>query len=513
MLAFARLWLEARIGAVGDENSAVSCRRRSAHKGRNFAACLLSCITSWAVFIAPALCEAQPTTPSQPPERAQPPIDEGGAASTPNAGATPAMPEVTDSMLAPVPAPRHILSDWREALRLVRSRSTSLRQAAITVSSAAAQAELAATRYYPTLRATGTVSHPLLSPGSNAQALGFFQNFQTTWRGNVNLKQPILNLQAWHDANTAELNIEAAKLSAQDAERRVIAGVADTIVAVVTAERLALVSRVALRSSLYTFELTQRRSKLGAASSVDVLRAEQEVTLNRQKIINADENVERAREALGMALGFTEPWGVAPTLRLNELSLDAARVCRPVTLSTERSDVQALQKQQQVAERAIQSVDYQLAPTLDFTSDYNYTQPNFPQDAKPVQWSIGALLTVPLYDGGVRQAQRWQQQTQVQNAQNQIEQRSREVTIEMRQAERAVEVARRNHTVSLDLQRVAKETARLSQLSFVNGRGTSFELVEAARRSQEADLDLAVKEFELVRAQLLAHLVLANCSL
>ncbi len=426
---------------------------------------------------------------------------------------TPELPKVADPMLEPVAPPARILSSWREALRLVRSRSTSLRQAAITVSSAAAQAELAAARYHPILRATGTVTHPLLSPGVNISSVGFFQNYQTVWRGNVNLRQPIINLQAWHDANTAELNIEAAKLTAQDAERRVLAGVADTIVAVVTAERLAEVSRVALHSTLSTLELTQRRSKLGAASAVDVLRAEQEVTLNRQKIINADEGVERAREALGMALGFAEPWGVAPSIRLDELAADAARVCKPVTMSAERSDVKALQKQQAVAARAVQSVDYQLAPTLDFTSDYNYNQPTFPQEAKPVQWNIGAVLTVPLYDGGVRQAQRWQQQTQVQNAQNQIEQRNREVAVEMRQAQRAVDVAKRNYTVSVELQRVAKETSRLSHLSFLNGRGTSFELVEAARRSQEADLDLAVKEFELVRAQLLAHLVLANCSL
>lgn len=416
-------------------------------------------------------------------------------------------------MLSPVPPPAHILNDWREALRLVRSRSTSLRQAALTVSSAAAQAELAATRYHPTLRATGQLNHPLLSPGAGASNLGFFQNYQTTWRGNVNLRQPIVNFQAWYDADTAELNVEASKLSAQDAERRVLAGVADTIVAVVTAERLAEVSRVALYSSLSTLELTERRSKLGAASAVDVLRAQQEVTLNRQKIINADEGVERAREALGMALGFPEPWGVSPNIKLDELAVDAARVCKPVTITNERSDIKALQKQQAVAERSVQSVDLQLAPTLDFTSDFTYSEPTFPQGVKPTQWVIGALLTVPLYDGGVRSAQRWQQQTQVLNTQNQIEQRSREVAVEMRQAQRAIDVAKRNYTVSVELQRVAKETARLSQLSFLNGRGTSFELVEAARRSQEADLDLAVKEFELVRAQLLAHLVLANCSL
>lgn len=416
-------------------------------------------------------------------------------------------------MLTAAPPPAHVLSDWREALRLVRARSTSLRAAEIQVSQARIQAQITENRYHPSVRATGTVNHPLLSPGTNAATFGNFQNFQTTWRGTVSLRQPIVNLQAWHDAGTTELTIESAKLSRQDAERRVLAGVADSIVSVVTAERLAEVSRVGLRGALSTLDLTQRRARLGAASAVDVLRAEQEVTLLRQQIVSSNENLERAREALGMALGYAEPWGVSTNIRLDDLAVDAARVCQTVSDVSQRADVLALDKQRRVAERNVQSADYLLAPTLDFTSDYTYAQPTFPADAKPMQWSIGALLTVPIYDGGARGAQRWQAQTSALDSQNQITQRTREATMEARQALRAVEVARQNYEVSAESRRLAHETSRLAQLSFVNGRGTSFELVDAARRYQEAELDLAVKEFNLVRAELTAQLAQANCKL
>lgn len=416
-------------------------------------------------------------------------------------------------MLAAVPPPDRILTDWREALRLVRTRSTQLRAAEIQVTQARVQAQFTANRYHPTVRATGTLNHPLLSPGTTAQTFGNFQNFQTTWRGAVSLRQPVVNLQAWHDADTTTLAIEAAQLSHRDAERRVLAGVADSIVSVVTAERLAEVSRVGLQGALSTLDLTQRRARLGAASSVDVLRAQQEVTLLRQQIVTSDENVARAREALGMALGFAEPWGVSPTIRLVDLGADAARVCEKVSDVSQRADVLALKKQQRVAERNVESADYQMAPTLDFTSDFTYANPVFPADAKPMQWSIGALLTIPIYDGGARGAQRWQAQTAAFDSQNQIIQRTREATLETRQALRAVEVARRNFEVSVESRRLAQEAARLAQLSFLNGRGTSFELVDATRRYQEAELDLAVKEFNLVRAELTAQLAQANCTL
>src|SRR5688572_15258241 len=50
-----------------------------------------------------------------------------GAASTAAAG--PTMPEVNDTMLAPVEMPPQILSNWQQALELVRSRSTSVASA------------------------------------------------------------------------------------------------------------------------------------------------------------------------------------------------------------------------------------------------------------------------------------------------------------------------------------------------------------------------------------------------
>src|SRR5690606_24737144 len=116
-------------------------------------------------------------------------------------------------------------------------------------------------------------------------------------------RQPLIAPRVWHEAGTAELSVKAAQTRVADSERVVLAQVADTIVAVVTAERLAEISRVSLQSSLYTLDLTRRRALLGAGNKVDVLRAEQEVELNRSQVVNANEALRRSREALGMALG------------------------------------------------------------------------------------------------------------------------------------------------------------------------------------------------------------------
>jgi outer membrane protein TolC len=74
-----------------------------------------------------------------------------------------------------------------------------------------------------------------------------------------------------------------------------------------------------------------------------------------------------------------------------------------------------------------------------------------------------------------------------------------------------VQVADSNLVVSRRSRDIASESARLSRIAFLNGSGTSFDLVDTARRLREAELDLAIKEFEVVRAKVTALLALATC--
>lgn len=422
-------------------------------------------------------------------------------------------------MLVPEPAPAHILGSWQQALRLVRTRSTNLATSLVQVERAAAQGRLALSRLHPTLTATGSVQqHLLFGRGTNITADGAQVNVElpdpsTLWNARLALRQPLLDLRARHDRATAEVSQRAASLRSEDVERLVLAAVADTIVSVVTAERLAEISRIALRSSLSTLDLTQRRARLGAGSALDVLRAEQEVTLNRAQVVNSDEALRRAREALGMALGYADAWGVTPNVRLDQLGEDARRVCAPVPNVEQRADVRAAKKDVEVAQRNTDSVDYSLAPSLDLLSELNYTTSAFTANGRPMQWTVGALLTVPLYDGGLRAAERQLASTQVELAQHVVTQARRQAELEVRQSVRSVRVAAQNLDVSRRARSLAEETARLTQLSFLNGKGTSFELVDATRRHQQAELDLAVKEFEVVRARLTALLALSNCDI
>ena len=123
------------------------------------------------------------------------------------------------------------------------------------------------------------------------------------------------------------------------------------------AERLADVSRVSLKSALSTLDLNKRRAALGASSSLDVLRAEGDVQTARALVVATDEGLIRAREALGLALGSPEGYGVTPDIHLDALAEDAHASCHAEPDVGQRADVRAATANLRVSERAKGSVD------------------------------------------------------------------------------------------------------------------------------------------------------------
>ncbi len=421
-------------------------------------------------------------------------------------------------MLAPLPAAPRVVKSWQQALRQVRAQSTTLARSVAQAELASGQARQALARALPTLTGTAQIQRHLLTGegvifGSSGISQGTIPDPLTTWGAGLSLRVPVIAPRAWHDHGTAKRGRRVAALSQEDAERRVIAAVADAIVSVVTAERVAEISRVSLKSTLSTLDLNRRRARLGAASAVDVLRAEQEVSLTRAQVVGANEGVRRAREALGVTLGHSVPWSVTPSIRLDQLAADASAVCKPVGNPDDRADVRAARARLEIAQRNVKAVDWDYVPTVDFVSNLNYaSEERFSANGKHVTWTIGGVLTWPLYDGGLRYGTRAANKAQQRLVQEDVTDAKRAARVEAQQAQRAVNVAKKNLVVSQRTREIARQSSRLSQIAFTAGQGSSFELVDASRRLREAEIDSAIKEFELVRAQIAALLALSSCN-
>lgn len=420
-------------------------------------------------------------------------------------------------MLEPPPPPPQVLSTWREALTRIRNESTSLRIARARIAQAEAEARLTLSPALPSLTGNAGLQHHLLRGeglavnATNMLVPRTIPDPATTWNASLNLRVPLLAARTWHEHGTARDAIEVTRLNTLELERIEVARVANTIVTVVTAERLAEVSRVSLRSALSTLDLNRRRAELGASSMVDVLRAEQEVSASRAQVVSADEGLFRARETLGLALGSTEPWGVIPDIRLDSLAADAKATCRVEKDISARPDVRSAEANLRVAERAANAPRYDFWPTIDAVSTVLYNSTDETVNGEHVIWTIGAVLSWPIYDGGARYAERQLRVSQSVAVREQLTDLQRRASVEVSQAFRGVKTAEQNLVIARRSRDISSETARLARVAFLNGSGTSFDLVDTARQLRQAEIDLAIQEFEALRARITALLALATC--
>lgn len=451
----------------------------------------------------PAANAAAPATPAE--AGANPPV------------VPPALPTSDDPLLTPVPLPAKVLSSWQEALALVRTQSTVLAGARTRVERAEADVTTARSHFLPTLTGTAQATDHLIRTELPAGTIPLCSNGRLPcpsayWGAALNLSVPVIAAQSWYDWKTAKHAVNSAKLDAKEIEREQVAQVAVAIVNVVTSERLAEVSRVSLNASLSTLKLTQRRAELGAASRVDVLRVEQDAEAARAQVISASETLRQAREALGQVLGMSEAVTVNPDLNLDGLATDAARTCSRQNGIELRPDIVASNAAAAVARRRVDSVDYAFLPTVNGTSTLTYySEPIQSPNRDHVTWTIGGLLTWQIYDGGARYADRAARRTDWELAQQHVRDVDRLARIEVTQTMRGVSVAEANLSVSQRNRDILVETARLTQIGYLNGTGTSFDLVDAARRLREGEIDLTIKEFEVLKAKIAAFLALAKC--
>src|SRR5690606_33482488 len=177
----------------------------------------------------------------------------------------------------------------------------------------------------------------------------------------------------------------------------------------------------------------------------------------------------------------SESWGVSPNVSLNALAEQARTSCTREESFEARLDIRAAEANVGIAERNVDSVDYLFVPTIDgVSSAYYWSNEDTTANREPITWTIGAVLTWNLYDGGLRYGTREVNQAQLSIAREQVTQLKRQVRVEVQQALRSIEVAEANLRVSTRAAEIARQSARFAQITFLNGTGTSFDMVDTA---------------------------------
>ncbi len=454
-------------------------------------------------------------------------LPEGSPASVgsplPTVPAVPKEPAVDDPMLVPPPRPQRELANWNEAAIELRARSTSLATAYAEVVKAEAQSRIALATLLPSINGNATATHQFITnkittitsvnPTTNVPTTLTTYSPPTDYiSGSVTLVQDLIDAKAWYDLRTAHAAEVVQRLSVESAKRTMTLSLATSMVAVVTAERVAEINRIALRSALELLNLTKLKKSWArppAWTSCMLTRMWRPLVRQLSRGMN---HCARRGKHLGLALGEAQQVGVASGLNLDGVLDSVGQACRRLNNSNDRPELAQARQQLAVAERGIHSAELSFLPTLKAQSTVSSSTLN-PGAAPRTTWNILAVLTVPIWDGGARYGTLRTARAVRDEAGYSLEATRRSVTIEVEQARRSVEVAEQSVAVARNAAVLAARNDELTRISYRLGQGvTSFELVAAAVALQQAQVQLAVQEFGVVGARLSALLTMARCT-
>jgi multidrug efflux system outer membrane protein len=429
-----------------------------------------------------------------------------------------------DPMLAPPPAAPAVIASWDEALALIRAHSPDYLSSAEGVRRAAAQREIALAAVLPTLQAQGGYTHQLLSPlvatlagvvGSptaNPLTLVPFPVVTppvNNWGVAGSLSWNLLSPRGLYGLGTAGRALEAEKLTFADRRRQIATAAVDAMLATLAAARVAELNRVGLRAALERLALTRARLEYGQGTELDIDRAQKDVLASRTAITTGDESLLRSREALGATLGSAIPMAAAEGNSLDSFEAAVARTCQLNDDIERRPDVAAARMRVAVAERAVTDAQLSFAPYVSFVSGLEYNTE--PVIAPSTTWSVGATVSVPLYDG-TRYGVLHDRRGALEQARQALEARRLDAMVSSARARRAVGVVERTRDEAREQRDLAARIDVRTREGYARGLGTSLDLVISAQALRQAELDLAILEFQAGDARANAVLVDAECA-
>jgi multidrug efflux system outer membrane protein len=420
-----------------------------------------------------------------------------------------AAPAVSDAMLTPPPPAAREVKSWNEALALIRAHSPEYIASFESIRRAEGQSRIALAAVLPVLNAQATYVHQFLTESIPFNGITLVTPPPNTFAVNASLVWNVLSPRGIYGVGTAHRNEEAVKLSFEDKRRTIALSVVNSMLASLANARVAELNRVGLRAALERLTLTRTRLQFEQGAPVDVDRASQDVAAARAELIRGDEALRQSREALGVALGSREPVSAPGDLSLGDFESAVARTCHLNAELERRPDVAAARMRYEIAERGVKDAELMFAPSIAVSSQLQHT--SVATLAPLTTWNVGAVLNVPLYDGGVRYGALKDTRAQREQALQALTATRLAAIVSAAQAARSVAVAQASRDVAMEQRDLAARIDQRTRAAYAQGAGTSLDLVLSAQALRNAEINLVLLEVQVSEARANAVLSNAEC--
>ncbi|HEX3343130.1 MAG TPA: TolC family protein, partial [Polyangiaceae bacterium] len=229
--------------------------------------------------------------------------------------------------------------------------------------------------------------------------LGVVQVPASGFQANALLTVPLIVPKPWAQWSQAKDRVDVASRSAEDTRRLVAVSVARAYLTIVAQKRVIDAAARARDTDRAHYEYSHLRYAGGVGNRIDEVRAQQQLASDEANVQQQYSNLARDREALGVLVGVGGPLDAEePVLRAPNDEKQA------MTEAEHRTDVRTAEAQLHATRHAVHDDWTDYSPYLTGTFLPFYQDP--PLVTYPTTgWQAELILTVPLFDGGLRYGQ------------------------------------------------------------------------------------------------------------
>lgn len=307
---------------------------------------------------------------------------------------------------------------------------------------------------------------------------------------NVVLTVPLIAPRQWVAHNRTKDAIEIARLTGADTRRVVALSTARAFLTVIAQHRVLAGSERALVAAKAHEEYANTRLGGGVGNKLDAVRAAQQRATVEARVRADTIALARAEEALGILVGEEGPVDSAEDPSLGTPPSVAAAL---EEAQAKRTDLRVERERVAVAGKAIRDTWTDYMPVLSAVAQPFYQNPptfTIPQTG----WQAQLVLSLPLYDGGLRYGLQDERHAVQEAARARVENVLRTVRADVRLGFESMRRSDEALVDSREAARLAHEALDLAQLAYRSGATSNIEVVDAERRAQDADIAAAIAE-------------------
>jgi outer membrane protein TolC len=317
---------------------------------------------------------------------------------------------------------------------------------------------------------------------------------------NLQLVAPLIYPRGWVQWGQANDQVDVARASAADVRRTLAVAAARGYLAIITQKRLVDTTRIARDNARAHYEFTHAQRVGGIGNTLDETRAAQELTTDEVNLQNQKIALVRAREALGVLMASDAPVDNADESTPTEMPTygDAMTAAEKV-----RTDVRARQRAAEATARTVHDAYADYLPYLTFMAQPFYQIPStdnskYPPSAlttyPPTGWQAQLVLTLPLYDGGLRYGQEHEREALAGEARLNVEETLRQAKSDVRTAFEEIRESDRALEQAMQSSAFARHALDLANLAYRAGATTNLEVIDAERQARDAETQQAIAE-------------------